>query len=110
VSVRVLLVEDSPTDALLISSLLGGDPDSFTVTHVGTLADGLAQLEATDFDLVILDLILPDSEGLATFETLSNLHPGTAVVVATGMSDDTLGLAAVARGASATKRLWRCRA
>ena len=62
VATRVLLIEDCPADALLIGALLG---DAFAVTHTPGLREGIAAAAQAEFDLVLLDLFLGDSRGLA---------------------------------------------
>lgn len=96
----VLLVEDSRTDAELMASMLGRSSAArFDVSVVGTLADGLAMLARRSPDVVLLDLTLPDSEGLATYRAVRNRSPLVPVVVVTGLTDTGLGQAAVQQGA-----------
>lgn len=98
--IRVLLVEDSRTDAALVESLLEHSPAArFEVTVVGTLADGLAWLARRTPDVILLDLTLPDSERLQTFRAIRNRSPDVPVVVMTGLQEDGLGQAAVQQGA-----------
>ncbi len=100
-ALRVLLVEDSPSDVLLLREALpraGGA--CFDVRHAETLHDALAQLTRPDAaDVVLLDLCLPDSDGLATFLELRQHAPALPVVVLTGRADETLGVRAVQAGA-----------
>jgi PAS domain S-box-containing protein len=98
--IAVLLVEDSPVDALLVGEALAADPlDRFVVAAVATLAEGLALLAARTFDVVLLDLGLPDSLGLATFEAVHAAAPDVPVVVFSGNLDAREAVAAVQRGA-----------
>ena len=101
VALRVLLVEDNPTDALLVEVALeemsAPAPD---LTHVETLAEAKSALETGEFDVALIDLNLPDGEGLANFETLQTLAPDTPMIVLTGLSDESVAIAAIARGAS----------
>jgi two-component system sensor histidine kinase UhpB len=61
---RILLVEDSRSDArLLEATLLGAGAYRFRLTHVERLAEALAALAGGGFDVVLLDLHLPDSQG-----------------------------------------------
>lgn len=96
---HVLLIEDNPGDAGLVRLALAqatGGPRADLV-HVPTLEQGLAALAAREFDVVLLDLTLPDSVGLAS---LPRLDPARVpVVVLTGMEDDDLAAAAVRAGA-----------
>jgi diguanylate cyclase (GGDEF)-like protein len=98
--VRVLLVEDNATDALVATGLLSKDPEvAFSVDRVTSLDAGLERLVREAFDVVLLDLTLGDSEGLATFLAVRNRAPAVPVVVVTGQDDETLGRAAVQAGA-----------
>jgi diguanylate cyclase (GGDEF)-like protein len=99
-AVRVLLLEDSRTDAVLVSeSLHHSAAASFTVALEGTLAAALTHVDRDPVDVAVIDLTLPDSEGLATFVALHDAAPELPIVVLTGSSDTGLGLAAVEAGA-----------
>lgn len=93
---RVLLIEDCPADALLIGALLG---EAFVVTHTPGLREGIAAAAQTPFDLVLLDLFLPDSRGLDTFAQFQALHPELPIVVMSGLDDERIAEAAVHDGA-----------
>ena len=69
-------------------------------THVELLADARIALETGEFDVVLIDLNLPDGEGLGNFETLHELASDTPMIVLTGLSDESVAVAAIARGAS----------
>jgi two-component system, cell cycle sensor histidine kinase and response regulator CckA len=97
---RVLLVEDSPTDRLLLQEMLKTSKSVlFQVTHVEYLSEALQQLAAERFDVVLLDLSLPDSLGLETFTVLHAQALAVPVVVLTGLNDETLAVEAVREGA-----------
>jgi len=96
----VLLVEDNPGDARLIREMLkDGGSEQFAVEWSKTLASGLENLSARVFDAVILDLNLPDRQGLDTFSCLHGKFPEVPVVVLTGLNDDEAGTQAVRAGA-----------
>ena len=98
---RVLLVEDNPTDALLVEVALeemAALQPQFH--HVELLSEAETALGNGEFDVVLIDLNLPDGQGLGNFERLRELAPGTAMIVLTGVSDEEVALAAIARGAS----------
>jgi DNA-binding response OmpR family regulator len=98
--INVLLIEDNPGDVRLLRELLGGaGGPGITLECAGRLSAGLAALENTSFDAVILDLSLPDSRGLETFDRLHAAAGRVPVVVLTGLDDEELALSAVARGA-----------
>ncbi len=97
---HLLLVEDNPTDALLVREALTETPlVPFVVTRVERLTDGLQHLTAAHCDVVLLDLGLPDSQGLETLLTLRDAMPGVPIVVLTGLDDEELGLRAMQHGA-----------
>jgi len=95
----LLLIENSALDAKLIQARLKETGQIFEVTHVETLADGVEKLGQSKPDIVLLDLNLPDSKGISTVETLHQRFPELAVVVLTGVDDETIALEAVGRGA-----------
>ena len=98
--VRVLLVEDNLGDArLLRDALAGGDPSTFALTHVQRLAEALERLREDPFDVVLLDLGLPDSHGLDTLVMTRAEAPGVPIVVLTGFEDEALALEGVQKGA-----------
>ena len=97
---RILLVEDSRSDArLLEATLQDAGVHRFRLTHVERLAEALAALAGGGFDVVLLDLHLPDSQGLDTLAELEREHPGVPVVVLTGLDDEDLAVRAVQAGA-----------
>ena len=100
VAARVLLIEDDPDDVVLIQELLreaGGGP--FKLTCVGRLAQAVAELSAAPPDVILLDLSLPDSQGLETFETVRARASAVPIVVLTGLDDQDLALKAMQNGA-----------
>jgi two-component system, NarL family, sensor histidine kinase UhpB len=98
-SIRVLLVEDSPSDAELLQyHLQTVSFESFEIVHVEWLKDALAHLRAEPFDVVLLDLHLPDSAGLSTFLSIQKEAPQVPIVVLTGSLDEMQGIEAVRRG------------
>ena len=97
---RVLLVEDNPGDArLLRESLSEAGEGAFELTHAGRLSEGLEHLSSSEFDVVLLDLSLPDSQGLKTVAAAQASAPRVAIVVLTGLADDVLATAALREGA-----------
>lgn len=100
VPIRTLLVEDNPTDALLLKGALDEISGAvFETTRVERLGDALSRLEAAPFDLVFLDLTLPDSRPPDTLTRLRLYQPDVPVVVLTGLDDESLGAKAVQMGA-----------
>ena len=97
----VLLVEDSTAQARFIrQTLVDMDASMPTEVHwVDTLGRAVEGLEASTFDLVLLDLVLPDSDGMATFLTVHEAHPKIPIIVLSGAGNETTALEAVASGA-----------
>ena len=99
-AVRVLLIEDDPIQARLIQKLLADRRDpSFAVTVADRLAAGLKRLGEGGTDLVLLDLILPDSQELETFVRVKAQAPDVPVIVQTGIADAMMAGRAVEQGA-----------
>ena len=97
---KVLLVEDNPGDARLIQEMLSeAASDGFAIEWVSKLSQGLECLARGDIDLVLLDLGLPDSQGLNTFSQAYAQSPEVPFVLLTGLEDETLALTAVGQGA-----------
>ncbi|MDR4478687.1 MAG: GGDEF domain-containing response regulator [Nitrospira sp.] len=98
--IKLLLVEDNPVDAELTQDLLAEWPhDRFEITHAAILADGLVSLSRNRFDVVLLDLSLPDTHGLSTVTQVLATSPGVPVVVLSGHDDHPLALKALQHGA-----------
>jgi PAS domain S-box-containing protein len=101
-SIKVLLVEDDPGDALWIRELLeaaGRSLLKFELHHCNRLAEALEYLAAEPPDAVLLDLGLPDSQGMQTLKSLIDVAPDLPVVVLTGLAEEEFGAAAVQQGA-----------
>ncbi len=96
----VLLIEDSPGDARLIQLMLREVSETAVhLTRTDRLAGGIDYLALGLTEAVLLDLSLPDSQGLATFNRLHEAAPDVPVVVLSGLSDETVAVQAVAAGA-----------
>lgn len=98
-SIRILLIEDSPSDALLMKAILTVEKVDFALTTVQRLADGLTQLREQSFDVIITDLGLPDGDGLNTVAVLHNQAPHVPLVVLTRNRDEATALQAIKMGA-----------
>jgi two-component system, cell cycle response regulator len=96
---RVLLVEDSTAQAHLISQTLDMDRTPFGVVRADCLAAALERLADSAIDLILLDLVLLDSQGLDTFAAVHTAYPELPIIVLSGSSDETIALRAVAEGA-----------
>ena len=100
IQIKVLLIEDNPSDVLLLKESLGSDPlTDFQVTVAEHLIDGLEKLAEESFDVLLLDLGLPDSQGLETFETAHAQFFNIPIIVLSGMTDDLVALQAMQAGA-----------
>ncbi|MBW1674314.1 MAG: PAS domain S-box protein, partial [Deltaproteobacteria bacterium] len=99
-NVCILLVEDNPGDVRLIQEFLcDAKMISFQVEVAERLSDGLKALSEGRFDVVLLDLSLPDSSGLDTLEKMLSRTQQVAIIVLTGLSDEDLALEAMRKGA-----------
>ena len=97
--IRVLLVEDNPGDARLIVEMLRDVSDQFDLERVGQLEGALEALSRAAVDVVLLDLGLPDSQGLETFERTRERAGTEPIIVISGHDDEEMALAAVRSGA-----------
>ncbi len=97
---EVLLVEGDQDAARAIAGWLETAPfDAFRVTQVGSFAAALARLAATAFDVVLLDLMLPDTPGLQAVSELRRATPDLPVLVLSSLDDERLAFEAVLNGA-----------
>ncbi|MCG8418758.1 MAG: response regulator [Proteobacteria bacterium] len=95
----LLLIEDNQGDADLFREYLADCPhQQFCITHVTKLDKALTKLAKERFDLIVIDLILPDSSGIATIEQIHGAAPRIPAVVLSGIADDELGQQAMAAG------------
>mgnify|MGYP001828585015 CR=1 FL=1 len=98
--IRVLLVEDSPGDARLVDRYLSqAEHATFEVERFDRLRKGLDRLRQGGIDVLLLDLTLPDSKGIETFDKAFAEAPDVPIVVMTGIDDTRLALRAVRDGA-----------
>ena len=79
--VRVLLVEDSPAEARQLLALVAGMRASYRLDWVHDLAGARHFLEEREPGVILLDLSLPDSQGMATFLAVQSLAPCAPIVV-----------------------------
>jgi len=97
---RVLLIEDDPDDILLVKEALADvSLGKIKLEYTGRLSRGLIELSSHPYDVVLLDLNLPDSRGLETLKTVIKSYPKVPVVVLSGLADDLTTIEAVRRGA-----------
>ena len=94
---HVLLVEDDTGDALLIGELLREVGAAVVLERVGSLAQARSLVKGAD--CVLLDLGLPDSQGLNGLRQLLQIEPEAAIIILTGEANEHLGEQAVRAGA-----------
>ncbi len=98
--IHVLLIEDNPGDVRLVRELLAHTRDGqFPLTHVGRLDAGIRCLSEATIDVILLDLSLPDSQGIETLIRMHGAAHGIPIVLMTGLEDDELGLHFIQAGA-----------
>ena len=98
--IRALLVEDNPGDARLFLELVRETGAGYLkLEHVGRLDAALDRLSSEHFDVVLLDLSLPDEQGLSTLVRTHAHAPRVPVVILTGLDDEALAVKAVRAGA-----------
>ena len=99
-SIRTLLIEDNPGDARLIGAFLGEVQGvQIHLEQAERLSAGLTRLGETEIDVILLDLGLPDSQGIETFLGAHREAQGVPIVVLSGTEDETLAIRAVHEGA-----------
>ena len=99
-SIRLLLVEDNAADARVVERhLKDAGLNNFTFEVVGTAGEAIQRLQTVEYDLVLLDLGLPDATGLEALRALRAVADLTPIIVLTGSDDYKQGLIAVREGA-----------
>ncbi|MEA5575560.1 hybrid sensor histidine kinase/response regulator [Anabaena sp. UHCC 0451] len=99
-SVKILLIEDNLAEARLLQEFLKqAQSKEFSLVHVQRLRDGFHELSQHDYDVILLDLTLPDSQGLSSLPLLISQAPSTPIVVLTNTNDEELAIEAVREGA-----------
>jgi len=99
-SPRVLLIEDNPGDARLFEAVLGDGELEAELRWETSLGDGLRSARDHEPDVMVVDLNLPDCEGLETVRRAVEAAPGTPVVVLTGLEELETATEALKHGAS----------
>jgi serine phosphatase RsbU (regulator of sigma subunit) len=95
----LLLVEDDRGDALLVEELIADAVGDIQVVWARTMADAERELAGRQLDCVLLDLNLPDANGIAALEAVAKVDATVPIVVLTGLDDEHFGVSAVASGA-----------
>ncbi len=100
--VRVLLIEDDPDDALLMEKLLVKSckpSTNFLIERADRIEKALRSVIENNFQLIVMDLTLPDGKGLETFEKIHEAAPTIPIIICSGLTDRTLALEAIGKGA-----------
>lgn len=98
--IKVLLIEDNRGDAFLIQRMLKEvTKTNFKVKHAPKLSQGLEYISNEDYDVILLDLALPDSVGIETFNKTNKSAPELPIIILTGLSDEEFAINAVGEGA-----------
>jgi diguanylate cyclase (GGDEF)-like protein/PAS domain S-box-containing protein len=96
----LLVVEDNPGDARLLREMFAEQrAQNSTITHVGSMSDAEKHLASNEVDVILLDLGLPDAQGLDAVRRAHAAAPRVALVVVTGLDDETLATQALQEGA-----------
>lgn len=99
-AIRILCIEDNAGDARLLQEmLLDAGGDQVTLSQAPDLTQALARLQTESFDIILLDLGLPESRGLNTFSRVQEAHPELPIVVLSGLDDEAVAISAVQEGA-----------
>jgi PAS domain S-box-containing protein len=100
--IRVLQIDDDEIDVRLVKRALAKHAKSakFVVESAPCLADGLNLLKTKQYDVLLLDLGLPDSNGIETVQSVSKVNANIPIVVLTGLENEETGLEAIKNGAS----------
>lgn len=99
-SVKILLIEDNLASARLLQEfLMQAQSQEFTLVHVKRLGEALEELSKCNYDVILLDLTLPDSQGLSSLPPLIGQAPSVPIVVLTNTNDEKLAIEAVRQGA-----------
>jgi diguanylate cyclase (GGDEF)-like protein/PAS domain S-box-containing protein len=96
----VLLIEDNPGDVRLLREMFGDQRgNSTTLTHVRYLAEAEKHLAERAVDIILLDLGLPDAQGLEAVRRAHAAAPRVPLVVLTGLDDESMAVQALQEGA-----------
>lgn len=98
--INVLMVEDNDADAYLVQHMLSeSELAKFNLSHVDRLSKAINVSEENRFDVILLDLYLPDSQEFNTFTSIQSNIPGKPIIVLTGFKDEKLAIKTVRKGA-----------
>src|SRR4030042_2615527 len=101
--IKILLVEDDAVDRKLVERALAKNskPVEFTLEFAESLSAAIEQLSNNkQYDIILLDLMLPDSHGVETVQRVREINPHIPIVVLTGLDDEQTALLAIENGAT----------
>ena len=99
--IKVLLIEANPGDAVLIRRMLTNAPDSqFGLKTAKNLSTGIDMVSRGQTDVLLLDLSLPDFQGLESLTKVQSLEPDFPIIVLTGLDDEEVAIRSVNQGAA----------
>lgn len=98
--ITLLLVEDSPADARFVREMLKDAATArFDVVHVERLGEAINRVGDGDIQVILLDLSLPDAQGIETLALLHNTAPRLPIVVMSGVDDESVAMQGLREGA-----------
>ena len=99
-AIKVLMIDDNPAAISLMRYLLEDAKDvTVTLEHASRLESGIERLTEGGIDVVLLDILLPDSRGFRSFTDLHTAVPDVPVIILSGIDDEALALKMVTDGA-----------
>ena len=98
--IKILLVEDNESDRFLLENMLVSSVIKIEhILPVDTVAEAIEVLKKGIFDLIILDLTLPDSSDIDTFKSVRKYSDKIPIIILSGLSDTNIAMEAISLGA-----------
>ncbi len=97
--IKIFVIEDNPGDLVLIHEMIKDSGLEFELENSQTLKEGIKTFKKLDYDILLLDLGLPDSDGIETFLKAHNELINKPIIILTGFSDEEQATSAVSKGA-----------
>lgn len=96
---QILVIEDNLGDFVLVNEYLEEAFINASVFHASTLKKGIETLDKRAIDIILLDLTLPDGNGIQSFHKINSSFPGVPVIILTGLGDTAIALESLQYGA-----------